>query len=57
LWQACTLLRKQRGDGNVAALAAAGIGGREANVLQTAAGIVSREIFEAARHYDAAEWD
>ena len=57
LWQACTLLREHRGDGHVAALAAAGIGGREANVLQTAAGIVPREVFEAARHYDGAEWD
>jgi hypothetical protein len=57
LWQACTLLREHRGDGHVAALAAAGVGGREANVLQTAAGIVPREVFEEARHYDAAEWD
>jgi hypothetical protein len=57
LWQACTLLREHRGDGHVAALAAAGIGGREANVLQTAAGIVPRDVFEAARHYDDAEWD
>jgi hypothetical protein len=57
LWQACTLLREHRGDGHVAALAAAGIGGREANVLQAAAGVVPREVFGAARHYDDAEWD
>jgi hypothetical protein len=57
LWQACTLLREHRGDGHVAALAAAGIGGREANVLQTAAGTVPRDVFEAARYYDDAEWD
>jgi hypothetical protein len=57
LWHACTLLREHRGDGHVAALAAAGIGGREANVLQAAAGIVPREVFEVARHYDDAEWD
>jgi hypothetical protein len=57
LWQACTLLREHRGDGHVAALAAAGIGGREANVLQTAAGVVPREVFQAARHYDDAEWE
>jgi hypothetical protein len=56
LWHACTLLREHRGDGHVAALAAAGIGGREANVLQTAAGLVPREVFEVARHYDDAEW-
>lgn len=57
LWHACTLLREHRGDGHVAALAAAGIGGREANVLQAAAGIVARDVFETARHYDDAEWD
>jgi len=57
LWHACTLLREHRGDGHVAALAAAGIGGREANVLQAAADIVPRYVFEAARHYDDAEWD
>ena len=56
LWHACTLLREHRGDGHVAALAAAGIGGREANVLQAAAGLVPREVFTAARHYDDAEW-
>ena len=57
LWHACTLLREHRGDGHVAALAAARIGGREANVLQTAAGVVPREVFGVARHYDTAEWD
>ncbi len=57
LWHACTLLREHRGDGHVAALAAAEIGGREANVLQAAAGLVPREVFEVARHYGAAEWD
>ncbi len=56
-WHACTLLREHRGDGHVAALTAAGIGGREANVLQAAAGIVPRDAFEVARHYDNAEWD
>jgi hypothetical protein len=57
LWHSCTLLREHRGDGHVAALAAAGIGGREANALQAAAGIVPRDVFEVARHYDDAEWD
>ncbi len=56
LWHACTLLREHRGDGHVAALTAAGVGGREANVLQAAAGLVPREVFEVARHYDDAEW-
>jgi hypothetical protein len=57
LWHACTLLREHRGDGHVAVLTAAGIGGREANVLQAAAGLVPREVFGAARHYDDSEWD
>lgn len=57
LWHACTLLREHRGDGHVAALAAAGIGGREANVLQAAAGGVPRDVFGVARHYADAEWD
>lgn len=56
LWHACTLLREHRGDGHIAALVAAGIPGRQANVLQTAAGSVPREVFTAARFYDDAEW-
>jgi hypothetical protein len=56
LWHACTLLREHRGDGHVAALTAAGIGGREANVLQAAAGVVPRDVFVTARHYDDDEW-
>jgi hypothetical protein len=56
LWHAATLLREHRGDGHVAALTAAGIHGREANVLQCAAGVVPRHVFSAARHYDEAEW-
>jgi hypothetical protein len=57
LWQACTLLREHRGDGHVATLTAAGIGGREANVLQVGAGVVPRDVFVVARHYDDAEWE
>ncbi len=57
LWHACTLLREHRGDGHVGVLTAAGIGGREANVLQVAAGVVPRDVFMVARHYDDAEWD
>jgi len=56
LWHACTLLREHRGDGHVSALVAAGIGGREANALQVAAGAVPREVFNVARHYDDDEW-
>ncbi len=57
LWHACTLLREHRGDGHVAALTAAGISGREANVIQAAADVVSRDIFRVARKYDDPEWD
>jgi hypothetical protein len=56
LWHACTLLREHRGDGHIAALVAAGIGGRQANVLQTAADNVPRDVFTTARHYDDLEW-
>jgi hypothetical protein len=38
-------------------LTTAGISGREANVLQAAAGVVPRDVFGVARHYDDAEWD
>ena len=57
LWHAATLLREHRGDGHVATLTAAGVSGREANVVQAAAGITPREVFAAARDYDDAEWD
>jgi len=57
LWHAATLLREHRGDGHVAALVAAGIGGREANVVHSAAGGPPREVLARARDYDDAEWD
>jgi hypothetical protein len=57
LWHAATLLREHRGDGHVAVLTAAGIHGREANVLQSAAGVVPRDVFAVARQYGEAEWD
>ncbi|MCV7079950.1 SCO6745 family protein [Mycobacterium szulgai] len=57
LWHATTLLREHRGDGHVAALVAAGVSGRESNVLHSATGAVSKEYMQRARHYDDAEWD
>lgn len=57
LWHAASVLREHRGDGHVAALTAAGIRGREANVLQVASGRVSKEILYPARNYDDPEWD
>lgn len=56
LWHAATLLREQRGDAHVAVLAAAGISGRESNVLHAAAGKVPRDYIARTRDYDAAAW-
>ncbi len=56
LWHAATLLREQRGDAHVAVLTAAGVSGRESNVLHAAAGRVPRDYMARARDYDDAEW-
>lgn len=56
LWHATTLLREHRGDGHVAVLAAAGLSGRECNVLHAAAGRVPRAMIMRSRHYDDAQW-
>lgn len=56
LWHAVTLLREQRGDSHVALLAAAGVSGRECNVLHAAAGRVPREMIMRSRDYDAEQW-
>jgi Helix-turn-helix family len=57
LWHAATLLREHRGDGHVATLTAAGLSGREANVVQAAAGITPRHVLTTARDYDDVEWE
>ncbi len=45
LWHAATLLREHRGDGHIAALVAAGIGGTEAHVLHALSeGIARGEV-------------
>ncbi|WP_406813551.1 SCO6745 family protein [Mycobacterium sp. M23085] len=56
LWHATTLLREHRGDAHVAVLAAAGISGRESNVLHAAAGNVSRDYIARTRDYDETSW-
>jgi Helix-turn-helix family len=56
LWHAATLLREQRGDAHVAVLSAAGVSGRESNVLHAAAGRIPRDDIARARDYDDAEW-
>src|SRR5262249_10488027 len=56
LWHATTLLREQRGDAHIAVLIAAGISGRESNVLHAAASRVPREYIARTRDYDETEW-
>lgn len=56
LWHATTLLREHRGDGHVALLVAAGLSGRECNVLHAAAGRVPREMIMRSRDYDEQQW-
>jgi hypothetical protein len=56
LWHAATLLREHRGDGHVAVLTAAGVSGREANVLHSAAVGVPVDYMSIGRDYDAEEW-
>ena len=56
LWHAATLLREHRGDGHVAVLTAAGIAGREANVLHSSAGGAPPEFMVIGRDYDEDEW-
>lgn len=56
LWHAATLLREHRGDGHIAALIALGISGRESNVLQCAAGRVSKQFIMRSRMYDEQQW-
>lgn len=52
LWQWCTTLREHRGDGHVAALAAAGIDGCQAHQLLVADHGVPPEV-----HFDNRGWD
>lgn len=52
LWQWCTTLREHRGDGHVAALAAAGIDGCQAHQLLIAEQGVPPEV-----HFDNRGWD
>ena len=53
LWHAATLLREHRGDGHVAALVAAGIGGTEAHVLHALSEGSPAEKFGRVHHLPA----
>ncbi|BBY34525.1 hypothetical protein BST33_10595 [Mycolicibacter minnesotensis] len=56
LWHAATVLREHRGDGHIAALLAAGIGGRESHVFHAAASGAPRRTYELARGFTDDEW-
>lgn len=56
LWHAASLLREHRGDGHVAALTAAGIGGREAHVIHSLATGTAPQVYAVARNLDPTEW-
>lgn len=53
LWHAATLLREHRGDGHIAALITAGIGGTEAHVLHALAEGIAPEKFGRIHHLPA----
>jgi hypothetical protein len=59
LWHAATVLREHRGDGHIAALVAADIGGCEALALRSAvdAAGVTRARLQAVRGWTDQEWD
>jgi hypothetical protein len=56
LWHATTLFREHRGDSHVAVLTAAGVSGRECNVLHAAAGGVPEDMIKRSRDYDDTQW-
>lgn len=53
LWHAATLLREHRGDGHIAALVAAGIGGTQAHVLHALSQNIPAEKFGRVHHLAA----
>ncbi|WIM87477.1 hypothetical protein PT015_21980 [Candidatus Mycobacterium wuenschmannii] len=56
LWHATTLLREHRGDVHTSVLSAAGVTGRECNVLHSASGAIPRDYIASTRDYDDEEW-
>jgi len=56
LWHAQTLLREFRGDGHVAALAAAGVSGLESIILQVASGEADGRFLRATRGWRREAW-
>ncbi|MGY0386517.1 SCO6745 family protein [Nocardioides sp. WG-D5] len=56
LWDAATLLREHRGDGHVATLLTAGIGGRESHVFHALATGLSPSVYATSRNIHETEW-
>jgi hypothetical protein len=56
LWHAITLLREFRGDGHIAALTAAGLGGCEALVSHGATGDVPPSLLQQSRGWSDEAW-
>jgi hypothetical protein len=56
LWQSATTIREHRGDGHIAALVCAGIGGREAHVWHAIGSATPRETYTVARDFTDEEW-
>jgi len=56
LWWAITVLREHRGDGHIAALLDAGLGGCEALVLHAATGEVPADALQGSRSWTDGEW-
>lgn len=55
-WQACTTLREHRGDGHVAALLAAGVGGIGAHLLAAGTKGVPAEVLRDNRGWSEEDW-
>jgi hypothetical protein len=56
LWLAATVLREHRGDGHVAALVTAGLGGCEALALRSGQDL-PRDLLQSARGWSDAQWE
>ncbi|MBA2282992.1 MAG: hypothetical protein H0W25_17420 [Acidimicrobiia bacterium] len=56
LWHAISVLREHRGDGHIACLVEAGIGGCEALVLHAASGEVPRAALQGSRGWSDEDW-
>lgn len=56
LWQACTTLREQRGDGHVAVLVSRGLTPVQAHLIKAAAGEAEAQVLQEGRLFDDGAW-